>query len=76
MYDGICGRRNMAKLQIPITSQNQLDHIFAAEQELSKAGVYFHVGSDLHGDPKRLPITRVWELDWSLHGAELQEEHG
>ena len=44
-------------------SPEQQKHLFAAEKELLKAGVKFDTGM-ARGE-------RIWELDWSLHGARL-----
>ncbi len=51
-------------------TREQLKHIYKAEDELSKAGVYFDVGKSLDEDKI---LSRNWELDWSLRGAEIQE---
>ena len=57
------------RLIFPIKSEEQLKHIWKAEEELTKAGITFDSGSDLK-DGK--VITRDWELDWSLEGAEVK----
>ena len=61
----------MPRLIVPISSPEQLKHLFKAEDALAKAGVHFDRGSDLK-DGKVL--TRCWELDWSLEGAELRQD--
>ena len=65
----------MAKLIIPIQSEDQLGHIYKAEDQLVKAGVTFDVGKDIKDDKEGLhPTNRVWELDWSLKGATVKED--
>ena len=49
-------------------TEEQLKHIYKAEDELGKAGVTFDVGKDL--DEGKI-LTRDWELDWSLKGARI-----
>jgi hypothetical protein len=58
----------MATLRFTSLTKEKLQHIFKAENELSKAGVTFDTGSDIEDGRK---ISREWELDWSLSGAEL-----
>ena len=50
-----------ALIQIPITSKEQLAHLFEAEKHLSRAGVTFDTGAGCG--------MRDWEFDWSLKGA-------
>ena len=58
----------MPRLQVKITSIEQLNHVRNAEKELSLAGVTFDMGCAVD---KGIPTTRDWELDWSLLGATL-----
>jgi len=44
-------------------TKKQMEHLFKAERELSKAGVSFDTGYDF--EDKR----RDWEFDWALKGA-------
>lgn len=44
-------------------SKKKLDHLFAAEAELLKAGIGFDTGYGFQGDG-----VRDWEWDWSLSG--------
>jgi len=60
----------MSRLIIQITSKEQLGHIFRAEKELLEAGVTFDTGSMLKDG---IPVTRYWDLDWSLAGAMIAE---
>jgi len=53
-------------------TEEQLKHIYNAEEELLKAGVTFDIGSDLDNGEI---ISRDWELDWSLQGARIVEAH-
>ena len=46
-------------------TDEQKEHLFKAEKELSKAGVSFDTGYDFK--EKR----RDWEFDWSLKGAKV-----
>lgn len=46
----------------------QMEHLFCAEKELSKAGVEFDTGYDFQ--KKR----RDWEFDWSLKGAKVRKK--
>ncbi len=50
-------------IQIPITSEEQLGHLFKAGTELRKAGVTFDTGCGCG--------MRDWEFDWSLKGAKV-----
>ena len=50
-------------IQFPITSKEQLEHLFKAGEELAKAGVTFDTG--VGGG------MRDWEFDWSLKGAKV-----
>jgi len=59
----------MTKLIFKNPTEEQLKHIYKAEEELSEAGVYFDVGKDFDDDKI---LSRDWELDWSLHGAEIK----
>ena len=59
----------MASLIVHNPTEGQLKHIYKAEDELSKAGITFDVGKSL--DEGRI-LSRDWELDWSLVGAELK----
>lgn len=61
----------MAKLIFENPTQEQLEHIYKAEDELGKAGVTFDVGKSL--DEGKV-LSRDWELDWSLKGARLVEK--
>ena len=58
----------MAKLIFKEPTKEQLEHIYKAEEELSRAGVSFDVGKSFDEDKV---LTRDWELDWSLKGAEI-----
>jgi hypothetical protein len=58
----------MPTLKFKVTSKEQLDHVFRAEDELHKAGVEFDTGYDTR------EAVREWALDWSLKGAELVHE--
>jgi len=60
----------MARLVFPNPTKEQLKHIYRAEDELLKAGVSFDVGKSF--DEEKV-LSRDWELDWSLHGAEVIE---
>lgn len=66
-------------------SRDQLKHIRKAERELLKAGVRFDMGIDAFDEEERVRDLvnfhignvsngkrRVWELDWSLRGAQVQ----
>jgi len=46
-------------------SEEQLRHLYKAENQLKVAGVTFDVGIDHETK------TRIWELDWSLKGAKV-----
>ncbi len=46
-------------------SEEQLKHLFEAENQLSLAGVHFDTGYCFGSK------IRVWELDWSLKGARI-----
>lgn len=61
----------MARLIFKEPTKEQLKHIYKAEDELSKAGVYFDVGKSFEDDKV---LSREWELDWSLHRAEIREK--
>lgn len=50
-------------IQIPITSEEQLDHLFEAEKHLREAGVSFDTGCGCG--------MRDWKFDWSLAGANV-----
>jgi len=54
-------------------TEEQLKHIYKAEDELGKAGVTFDVGKDF--DEGKI-LSRDWELDWSLKGARIVEALG
>ena len=58
----------MARLIFREPTREQLEHIYRAEDELAKAGVSFDVGKDFEDDKV---LSRDWELDWSLKGAEI-----
>jgi len=62
----------MARLIFKSPTEEQLKHIYKAEAELALAGVHFDTGSDY--DNNRKMLSRDWELDWSLQGAELRTE--
>lgn len=62
----------MATLIFKIKNQSQLEHIYEAEIELTKAGIKFDTGSGLD---KNGIATREWELD-SIEGAELKPHKG
>ena len=53
------------RIQLKDLTNEQKEHLFKAEEELSKAGVSFDTGYSF-GDK-----TRDWEFDWSLKGAEV-----
>ena len=59
----------MARLVFRNPTEEQLKHIYKAEDELAEAGVSFDVGKD-YDDGKIL--SRDWELDRSLTGAEIE----
>ena len=61
----------MARLIFANPTQEQLKHIYKAENELAEAGVTFDVGKSIDGDKI---LSRDWELDWSLKGARLVEK--
>jgi len=61
----------MIRLIFKNPTQEQLEHIYKAEDELAGAGVTFDVGKDL--DENKI-LSRDWKLDWSLKGAEIKEE--
>jgi len=63
----------MARLIFEHPTEEQLKHIHKAEDELSKAGVTFDLGSDYEDDGCTI-ISHDWELDWSLKGAIIKEE--
>lgn len=60
----------MAKLIFVNPTKEQLEHIYKAEDELAEAGVTFDVGKSLSDG---VVLSRDWELDWSLKGAEIKE---
>lgn len=60
----------MPKLIFEQLDKEQLEHIHNAEMELTKAGVTFDTGSDVANG---IITSRVWELDWSLEGATIEE---
>ena len=60
----------MARLIFKNPTQEQLGHIFQAEGELADAGITFDVGQSMCKDEV---VSRDWELDWSLEGAEIKE---
>ena len=61
----------MPTLVMPITSNEQLENIYKAEDYLRKAGISFDTGHDIKDGQK---TTRCWELDWSLNGAKLKNK--
>ena len=61
----------MASLIILIKDGEQLQHIYEAESQLSQAGITFDTSSDVKNGKV---LNRVWELDWSLRGAEIKAE--
>lgn len=61
----------MARLIFENPTTEQLKHIYRAEDELGKAGVYFDVGKSLE---EGKILSRDWELDWSLAGAKIKEK--
>ena len=61
----------MARLIFKEPTTEQLKHIYKAEDELAEAGVTFDVGKSFEDDKV---LSRVWELDWSLQGAEFKEK--
>ena len=61
----------MATLIVHNPTKEQLQHISKAEKALARAGITFDVGSAMDGNGNSL--TREWELDWSLKGAEIRE---
>ncbi len=60
----------MARLIFRDPTAEQLKHIYKAEDELAEAGVTFDVGKAV--DEGEI-LSRDWELDWSLKGAEIKE---
>ena len=54
-------------LVVPIKSKKQMEHLYRAQSQLSKAGVTFDTGTQLVK-----PVERHWELDWSLKGARIR----
>lgn len=64
-------RKNvMGLFTINKPTKKELGHIFNAEEELSKAGVTFDTSSAIGGS-KGSVLSRDWNLDWSLEGANL-----
>ena len=61
----------MAQLIFKNPTKEQLKHIYKAENELAEAGVIFDTGKSIGCEGEVL--TRDWELDWSLIGAEIKE---
>lgn len=55
-----------ARLVFDKPTEEQLKHIYKAEEELSLAGGTFDKGSDV--DEGKI-LRREWELDWNLKGA-------
>ena len=49
-----------------IIPRNKMKHIFAARDELAKAGIRFDTGG---GPPGYDPVGLDWEFDWSLTGG-------
>ncbi len=47
--------------------KDKADHIFAARDELGKAGIGFDSGGSIPG-PEDDTVTLDWEWDWSLSG--------
>lgn len=60
----------MARLIFTNPTKEQLKHIYRAEDELAEAGVSFDVGKSFEDDKV---LSRDWELDWSLKGAEIKQ---
>ena len=58
------------RIQFKNKTKKQLEHLFNAEKELSKAGVSFDTGYDFEAK------IRDWEFDWSLKGAEVNPSLG
>jgi len=54
-------------LVMPIKSKKQMEHLFKAQSQLSKAGVTFDSGTKM-----TKPMQRHWELDWSLKGGKMK----
>ena len=54
-----------ARIEFHNLNKKQMEHLFKAEKELSKAGVSFDTGYDMR------EAIRDWELDWSLEGAKV-----
>lgn len=48
-------------------SQDKIQHIYNAANELGKAGITFDTG----GTPTN-PVSYDWEFDWSLKGARVK----
>ena len=59
----------MPRLSIKYPTQEQMKHIFKAEEELSKAGITFDTGCGLD---EGTITCRDWELDYSLKGAVME----
>ena len=50
-------------IKFPSPTEEQILHLFNAQDELAKAGVSFDTGSGCG--------SRDWEFDWSLKGAKV-----
>ena len=61
----------MATLIFRNPTEEQLKHIFDAEDSLAEAGITFDTSHSL--DENGNWLTREWSLDWSLQGAEIEE---
>lgn len=57
---------NYVRISFLNLSEEQLEHIFKARDELGKAGVIFDTGHDLVNN------IHNWEFDWSLKGAKTE----
>ena len=53
-------------VRIPIINRTQLQYIFNAEDNLNAAGITFDTAFDAEQK------VRIWQLDWSLSGAEVK----
>lgn len=53
------------RIEFPSLTKKEMNHLFKAERQLSKAGISFDTGYDFCNK------TRDWEFDWSLTGANV-----
>ena len=61
-------KSDWVSVNIPITSEKQLEHLSNAESELFKAGISFDTSYDFGTN------TREWQMDWALNGARIEVE--